>query len=66
MMREIGVSVDECKEHCSSKEQREGKSGCSPSVNGYEFKLCDPCKREGCKKWPSVEECEIGCDSYGK
>ena len=62
MMREIGVGEDECKENCN----RNGQSGCSPSVNGYQFALCEPCKREGCSSWPTIDECEVGCASYGK
>merc|ERR1712013_733209 len=51
-----GISLAKC--------QRTGQSGCSPVVEGFKFSLCSECSREGCSTWPSVQECERGCDFY--
>merc|ERR1712136_412770 len=59
-MRALGLD----KESCNMKCDRNGQSGCYPTVNGYKFHLCKTCSREGCAKWPKVEECEVGCNSY--
>ena len=59
-MRALGLD----KESCNMKCDRNGQSGCYPTVNGYQFHLCKSCSREGCAKWPKVEECEVGCNSY--
>jgi hypothetical protein len=57
-IRDLGVAQDQCEELCN----RNGQSGCFEAVNGYEFSLCGPCKREGCNStFPTIEECEIGC-----
>ena len=60
-IRHLGVKEDQCKKHC----QRNGGSGCTPEVNGYQFNLCRDCSRDGCNGWPKIAECEIGCESYG-
>ena len=60
-IRHLGVKEDQCRKHCD----RNGGSGCSPTVNGYQFALCGSCSRNGCSRWPSVTECEIGCATYG-
>ena len=61
-IRALGVEEDACKEHCN----RDGRSGCSPNVEGYQFELCGVCTREGCSTYPTIDECEIGCMEYGK
>ena len=60
-MRALGLDKDTCVTNCD----RNGQSGCSPEVNGYTFNLCGPCTREGCPTWPTVAECEVGCNNYG-
>ena len=60
-MRHLGVNEDQCRKNCN----RNGGSGCSTTINGYQFALCGACNRGGCSTWPSVAECEIGCASYG-
>ena len=59
-MRALGLDKESCNMMCD----RNGQSGCFPTVNGYKFNLCKSCSREGCAKWPKVEECEVGCNSY--
>ena len=59
-MRDLGLSKTQCRAKC----QRTGQSGCSPVVEGFKFSLCSECSREGCSTWPSVQECERGCDFY--
>ena len=61
-MRDLGLSVGQCWLQC----QRNGQSGCSPTVLGWQFNLCVECNRAGpgCSKYPSVEECQDGCDFY--
>merc|ERR1712013_117455 len=59
-MRDLGLSKRQCRAKC----QRTGQSGCSPVVEGFKFSLCSECSREGCSTWPSVQECERGCDFY--
>ena len=61
-IRALGVEEAECKRHCD----RDGQSGCSPNVEGYQFELCGRCTREGCTTYPTIDECEIGCAEYGK
>merc|ERR1719206_527365 len=59
-MRDLGLSRTQCRAEC----QRTGESGCYPVVQGFKFNLCSGCNREGCSRWPSVEECVAGCDFY--
>ena len=60
-IRHLGDTKDECLKHCN----RQGDSGCSATVNGYQFALCGPCSRNGCSsRDPTVAECEIGCSTY--
>ena len=60
-MRNLGLSRDTCLVKCKPN----GGSGCSPTFNSWEFMLCDGCNRAGCSEWPTVQECEVGCDLYG-
>ena len=60
-IRHLGVEEAQCRKHC----QRDGGSGCTPEVKGYQFNLCGSCSRNECSGWPKVAECEIGCASYG-
>ena len=62
MIRHLGVDEDQCNRMCD----RNGGSGCTTSVNGYEFALCRKCNREGCSTHPTVDECKIGCTNYGR
>ena len=59
-IRNLGVQENSCRELC----QRNGQSGCSPTVKGWQFNLCAPCQRAGCSTYPSVGECESGCNLY--
>ena len=60
-IRHLGDTKDECLKHCN----RQGDSGCSATVNGYQFALCGSCSRNGCSsRDPTVAECEIGCSTY--
>ena len=62
MIRNLGVDENQCKEHCD----RNATSGCSPVVNDHKFHLCHDCQRDGCSTYPSIDECQLGCASYGK
>ena len=60
-MRQLGLDETTCKANC----KRNGTEGCQPTVNGYQFWLCNERNREGCSSYyPTVEECEMGCSSY--
>merc|ERR1712141_671440 len=61
-IRDLGVDEDECKTHC----ERDGQSGCSPDVNGFQFELCGVCTRDSCTEWPTTSECVVGCSAYGR
>ena len=61
-MRQLGIDEQSCKNNCN----RDGESGCSPTVANYQFELCATCNRNGCPAWPTVDECHIGCTGYGK
>ena len=65
IMRNLGLDETTCKSNCN----RNGESGCTPEVEGYQFKLCqDDCQRvpetPTCPKHPTVAECELGCTIY--
>merc|ERR1712115_68497 len=59
-MRDLGVPERKCKRKC----KRNGQSGCSPVVKGFEFSLCRDCNRAGCPRWPEVDERKAGCSYY--
>ena len=59
-IRDLGVAGNHCREMC----QRNGQSGCSPTVRGWQFDLCRDCNRAGCSTYPSIGECVRGCDIY--
>ena len=59
-IRDLGVAGNHCREMC----QRNGQSGCSPTVRGWQFNLCRACNRAGCSTYPSIGECVRGCDIY--
>ena len=61
-MRDLGLSRSECEQKC----QRNGGSGCNPTVKGWTFRLCRDCNRNNpsCTTWPTVEECKKGCNAY--
>merc|ERR1712183_260844 len=64
-IRDLGISRGECQHLC----QRNGQSGCSPSVEGHTFDLCGECNRHDagtCSTWPTQAECEIGCFYYAE
>ena len=60
-IRQLGVNEPDCKNHCVRNET----SGCNPEVNGFTFNLCRSCAREGCTPIVAIEECELGCNSFG-
>jgi len=60
MMRHLGLSENRCRSRC----ERNGQSGCSPTVKGFRFNLCGPCNRWGCPTWPTVRECQASCAFY--
>merc|ERR1712038_761293 len=60
VMRSRGVPRDQCIANC----QRNGQSGCNPTVKGKTFDLCRGCNRQGCSRFPTVGECVAGCFYY--
>ena len=61
-MRDLGVSQDECNQNC----ERNTGSGCTTTIKGHTFSLCEECNRAACEptNGPTIDECKIGCKKY--